>query len=227
MTTPLPRFRCVMLRRSGATEIRIVRAESIEAARAACEAAGLNPVSIDPIGPSLFDSLGETLALREWRLPRWRPTLPAGIALPSHPTLIAVALILATVPITTALGAWSLTALNRWQANRVATAQAPAIAAYARVAAVESVRPRATAIMVAPTITAMVARLRAALPEEAGLAGLSRDEGGALTIEVETPDPDRLRSALAADPLLATLRNSGQTMTDGGTIMVILQGQAR
>lgn len=226
MTAPLPRFRCVMLRRSGTTEIRIVRAESIEGARATCAAAGLNPVSIDPVGPSLFDSLGETLKRGEWRLPGWRPAIPA-ITLPPRPIMIGVALILATIPVTTAIGAWGLTAINRWQASRIASAQAPAIAAYAQVVAIENVRARAATIMAAPTVTAMVARLRAALPEEAGLAGLSLDEDGAITIEVEAPDPDRLRTALAADPLLAGLRNSGQTMTDGGTIMVILQGRAR
>lgn len=226
MTAPLPRFRCVMLRRSGTTEIRIVRAESVEAARAICEAAGLNPVSIAPVGPSLFDSLGERLARREWRMPRWRPALPP-IAGPRRQAWAVAALVLATIPVTTAIGAWGLTTINRWQADRIAVEQAPALTAYARVAAVEDIRPSAAAIMAAPTVSATVARLRASLPDEAGLAGVSLDRDGTLTVEIETPDPDRLRTALTADPLLARLRNSGQTMTDGGTMMVILQGRAR
>ncbi|WP_347271422.1 hypothetical protein, partial [Rhizorhabdus histidinilytica] len=56
---PLTRYRCVLLRRSGASEIRIVRAEDAAAARARLAAAGLDPVSVEPIGPSLLDRLGD------------------------------------------------------------------------------------------------------------------------------------------------------------------------
>lgn len=224
MTAPLPRFRCVMLRRSGTTEIRIVRAESVEAARAICEAAGLNPVSIDPIGPSLFDSLGETLKRGERRLPRWRFALPAVIALPRNIWWPAL-LILATIPVSTALGSWALVGLTRWQADQLSQDSAPLLSAYARVAKIESARPRVEAVIAAPSLTSLVARLSAALPEGAGLASLTLDEQGLLTIEVETSDPDQLRVSFASDPLLGSLRNTGQSMTNGGTIRVILKGR--
>ncbi|ARR54207.1 hypothetical protein HY78_12540 [Rhizorhabdus wittichii DC-6] len=69
---PLIRYRCVLLRRSGASEIRIVRAEDAAAACARLAAAGLDPVSVEPIGPSLLDRLGDRIARGGWRLPRWR-----------------------------------------------------------------------------------------------------------------------------------------------------------
>lgn len=222
----LPRFRCVLLRRSGASEIRVVRAESADAARAGLVAAGHNPVSVEPIGPSLFDSLGERIA-GGWRWPAWRPRRPTALALPPRPILLAAGLLLATIPLTTAIGAWSLTALNRWQAQRLAREAAPALAAGRRATAIEAVRPQVAAIMGAPTMTDRLARLAAVLPAEAGLVRFERDEAGELTLIVETPDPDRLRAALAADPGFAALRETGQTMTDGGTISVTLKGRNR
>lgn len=230
---PLPRFRCVTLRRSGASEIRIVRATDEAAARAQLEAAGLVPVQIEAIGPSLVDALREKLPAAgaspapRLALPRWRFTRPVWLALPPRATLVSAGLILATIPASTALGAWGLTALSRWQLHRLEASEAPALARYAKVAAVEQVRPRAEAAMQAPAISQLVARLAAALPADAGLAGLSLDERGGLVVEVETPDPDRLRPALAADPLLGRLEEVGQTMTDEGTMRVTLKGRLR
>jgi hypothetical protein len=223
----LTRYRCVMLRRSGASEIRVVRAEDEAGARALLAAAGLDPVSVEPIGPSLFDSLGERITQGGWRLPRWQPTWPARLARPSGTALTAVALVLATIPATTAIGAWGIAGIDRWRAARIAKRQAPAIAAYARVAAVERARDDVEAVMAIPSLTGLADRLRATLPEDAGLAAMALAESGELTIELETPDPDRLRTALAADPLLASLRETGQRRTDGGTIAVVLTGRVR
>ncbi|KRB88238.1 MULTISPECIES: hypothetical protein [unclassified Sphingomonas] len=223
----LTRYRCVMLRRSGASEIRIVRAEDAAAARARLAAAGLDPVSIEPIGPSLFDMLGERIARGGWRFPRLRPAWPARLARPSGAVLTGAALLLATVPFTTAIGAWGLVGLDRWQAARIAKRQAPAIAASVRVAAVERARDDVEAVMAVPSMSGLAGRLRALLPEEAGLVAMALAENGALTVEVETPDPDRLRTALAADPLFGALREIGQTRTEGATIDVILTGRVR
>jgi hypothetical protein len=216
-----------MLRRSGASEIRVVRAEDEAGARALLAAAGLDPVSVEPIGPSLFDSLGERITQGGWRLPRWQPTWPARLARPSGTALTAVALVLATIPATTAIGAWGIAGIDRWRAARIAKRQAPAIAAYARVAAVERARDDVEAVMAIPSLTGLADRLRATLPEDAGLAAMALAESGELTIELETPDPDRLRTALAADPLLSSLRETGQRRTDGGTIAVVLTGRVR
>lgn len=224
---PLTPYRCVLLRRSGVSEIRIVRAEDAAAARARLEAVGLNPVSIEAVGPSLFDRFGERVANGGWRLPRGRPAWPARLSRPTGTILAAAVLILATIPVTTAIGAWGLAGIDRWRAARIARGQAPAIAAYARVAAVERARADVAAVMAVPSLSGVVARLRAALPEEAGLAAMGIAEDGALTVEIETPDPDRLRGALAADSLLGSLRETGQTRTDGGTIRVVLAGRVR
>jgi hypothetical protein len=222
---PLTRYRCVLLRRSGASEIRIVRAEDAAAARARLAAAGLDPVSVEPIGPSLLDRLGDRIARGGWRLPRWRPALPSGVALPAGRVRAIALLALATIPLTTALAAWGLAGFDRWQAARLARREAPALAAYARGAATETARIRIDAVMAAPPVSALADRLRAVLPEEAGLAGMELAEGGELTVEIETPDPDRLRPALAADPLLGALREVGQAMTQGGTMRVMLRGR--
>lgn len=223
----LTRYRCVMLRRSGASEIRVVRAEDEAGARALLAAAGLYPVSVEPIGPSLFDSLGEHIARGGWRLPRWRPAWPTRIVRPSATALTGVALILSTIPVTTVIGAWGLAGIDRWRAARIAKRQAPAIAAYAQVAAVERARDDVEAVMAIPSLSGLVARLHAALAADTGLATMVLAESGELTIELETPDPDRLRTALAADPLLGSLRETGQRMTDGGTIAVVLTGRVR
>lgn len=217
----LTRYRCVMLRRSGASEIRIIRAEDEAAARAKLAAAGLEPVSIEPIGPSLLDALADRIATRGLRFPRWRPAVP----LPSGRVRAVAGLLLATVPATTAIGAWGLAGFDRWQAARLARREAPALAAYVRGAATEKARARIETVMAAPPVSALADRLRAALPEEAGLAGMELAEGGELTVELETPDPDRLRPALASDPLFGSLREVAQAMTQGGTMRVTLRGR--
>ncbi len=224
---PLTRFRCVMLRRSGASEIRIVRAADAADARAQLAASGLDPVSVEPIGPSLFDLLADRIARGGWRLPRWRPGWPSMLVRPSRRTLSGMALILATIPLTTAIGAWGLVGLNHFEAKKLMLRQARAIAAYAQVAAVERARVDAEAVMATPSLTELVDRLHTTLPEEAGLAAMALADSGELTVELETPDPDRLRTALAAEPLFESLWEIGQARTDGGTIRVTLKGPLR
>jgi len=219
----LPRFRCVMLRRSGASDIRVIRAESEEAARAQLAAAGLEPVSVEPIGPSLFDRLGERIREGGWRLPARRPALPPFPPGLWWPTL----LILATIPLTTAVGAWALAGITRWQVHQLRQEAAPALAAYRSAAAIERARPRAEAAMAGPALTSLTGRLSAVLPEGAGLAGIALDDGGVLSVEIESADPDRLRTELAKDPLLGSLSETGQAMTDGGTMRVSLKGRIR
>jgi hypothetical protein len=219
----LPRFRCVMLRRSGASDIRVIRAESEEAARAQLAAAGLDPVSVEPIGPSLFDRLRERIGEGGLRLPAWRPDLPPFSRDLWWPAL----LILATIPVTTALGAWTLAGITRWQIHQLRQQEAPALAVYRSAAAIERARPRAEAAMAAPALTSLASRLSAVLPEDAGLAGIALDDTGVLSVEIESADPDRLRTELAKDPLLGSLGETGQAMTDGGTMRVSLKGRIR
>lgn len=220
---PLNRYRCVMLRRSGASEIRVIRAESEAAARAQLAAMGREPVSVEPIGPSLFDSLYERVTAGGRRVPRlqWRPSL----RIPPRDIWWPALLILATIPFTTAIGAWTLTGIERWRTARLAERERPAIARAIRAIMAEEARRSTQSVMAAPALSSIVARLRGALPDEAGLAAIAISDDGALTIDIETPDPDRLRGALAADPLLGALREFGQSRTGGGTIRVSLKGR--
>jgi len=215
-----------MLRRSGASDIRIVRAEDEAAARAQLAAAGLDPVSVEAIGPSLIDSLGERIRSGGWRLPRRKLAWPApfrDIRFPDR--LPALLLILATIPFTTAIGAWTLTGIERWRSAALAEREAAAIRRAMGAALAEQARGSAEAAMAIPSLGSLAARLRTHLPAEAGLSAMALDERGVFLVEIETPDPDRLRSAFAADPLLGSLREVGQARTGGGTIRVSLNGR--
>lgn len=209
------RYRCVMLRRSGATDIRVVRAEDEDAARAMLAAQGLDPVSVEAIGPSLFDALRE----REWTLPK--------IHLPRRGALLSVALVLATIPISTAILSWTLAGVTEWRIARLQAQEAPALAAYQRASATEAARTRMEAVMTGPTLIALADRLAVTLPDDAGLVGLTMLPEGELIVEIETPDPDALRGALQADPLFGSLGETGQKRTEGGTIAVSLKGRVR
>lgn len=206
-----PRFRCRAIRRSGASEVRIVQAESEEAARARLIAAGLEPVSVEPIGPSLFAGISG------WRLPAWR--IP-NLDVPRGPLLIALCLLL-SIPVIVAAGAW-------WQASRAMAqnqtlqnrygndSQGPMLSLAAREALAGDLSR--------PTVGDLVVRLAAALPADATIYAAGDDGEHGLKLEIDASDPDQLRAALAADPLFAKLLETGQDRTESGTIRVTLEG---
>jgi hypothetical protein len=66
------------------------------------------------------------------------------------------------------------------------------------------------------TVSDTIERLALALPSEAALASVEVDKDGGFAIEVELPDPERLRAALAADPVLRGLRQVSQMSGDNG-----------
>jgi len=209
------RFRCRALRRSGATDVRVIAAASEGAARERLLAAGLEPLSIEAVGPSLFAGLGDL------RLPRWRP----GMSPPARPMMIAAALF-ASIPFTVAAGAWTLAAMAGGKAGRIAVSVAPtgradlpymSHAARADFAASLSRRPLGDVVL----------HLSAALPQNASLASMTRDRAGQIAITIDTPDPDQLRLAIADDRLLASLAEIGQSRTENGAIRVTLHGVLR
>lgn len=206
------RFRCRALRRSGATEVRVVLAENEEAARDRLVAAGLEPISIEPIGPSLFSGMGG------WRLPQWR--LPR-IATPRGPALIAIALLL-SIPFTVAAGAW-------WQAREAMVQNQALQFRYGRdsgkAVLSQAERERLASDLSRRTIGDLVVRLAAVLPSDAMIHAAKDDGDYGLKIEIDASDPDRLRAALAADPLFAHLRETAQDRTESGTMRVTLEGQ--
>ena len=141
------------------------------------------------------------------------------------PVSRTVVLILATIPFTTAIGAWTLTGIERWRSAVLAEREAAAIRRAMGAALAERARGSAEAAMAIPSLGSLAARLRTHLPAEAGLSAMALDERGMFRVEIETPDPDRLRSAFASDPLLGSLREVGQARTGGGTIRVSLNGR--
>jgi hypothetical protein len=76
-----------------------------------------------------------------------------------------------------------------------------------------------------PTLAATLDLLRAHLPPDIRLIEAARDEDGALSVAIDTPDPDALRAALASDSRLVRLRERGQEVRDDGTIRVRLTGE--
>ncbi|QJU57663.1 hypothetical protein HL653_07555 [Sphingomonas sp. AP4-R1] len=75
-----------------------------------------------------------------------------------------------------------------------------------------------------PALDPTLGLLRAHLPPDIRLVEAARGEDGALSLAIDTPDPDALRAALAADSRLARFRERGQEARDDGTIRVRLTG---
>lgn len=227
---PTIRFRCEALRPSGATDIRVVHASSIEAARDRLIATGLEPVTIQPIGPSLLARVSALSGERIRRLRDVRPALlPQRTTLPFavSPLWPAALLWLAATSSAVMLGAWGLAFATQWQAERVMRNNSAAIARYHMVESTERVRSFAAPITAAPGISEVLGRLAALLPADTGLVEARRDSAGKLSIILDTPDPDRIRPVLAKDPLFRTMRDVGQVQTDEGTMRVTLTDAER
>ncbi|WP_374648313.1 hypothetical protein [Rhizorhabdus sp.] len=218
------RFRCVMLRRSGSSDIRVVRAPDAATARAILEARGLEPVSVEAIGPSLLDAVAQKLR-GGWRLPV--PQV-GGASEHSWPELAwRTALLIAAIPVLTAGLAWSWTGVDRLRIAWIERREGTLLTAQARLATVERTRHGVDRVAGVPPLSTIAAQLAATLPEDAGIESLSLTPDGELLIEIVTPDPDSLRAALAENPLLASLGERSQSRTDAGTIRVGLEGRLR
>ena len=68
-----------------------------------------------------------------------------------------------------------------------------------------------------PTLDADLSAIAARLPPGTALVEMARDRAG-LRIAIDTGDPDTLRAALAADPLLARFVPAGQAIRENGVI---------
>lgn len=76
-------------------------------------------------------------------------------------------------------------------------------------------RPETARLFARPTISDIGERLALALPRGAALSSMAVNDEGALAVEVELPDPEKLRAAFAGDPILRRLRQVSQ-MNEGG-----------
>lgn len=164
-----------------------------------------------PHTPSLFDRAVAAArrperAPVEASMPRPRPaTSIDGL------TLMTAVAIVAT-PLATWGGAAWLAASARADGRAAERRAAPAVAARdARLAAIDTL----SRVWSQPTLGTTIESVARALPPEASLARAERAANGALTLDVVTPDPDRLIAALRRDAALARLRPSAQKALDG------------
>jgi hypothetical protein len=77
-------------------------------------------------------------------------------------------------------------------------------------------QPKIARLSARLTVSDTIERLALALPSEAALASVEVDKDGGFAVEVELPDPERLRAALAADSALRGLRQVSQMSGDNG-----------
>ena len=216
------RFRCVGMRRSGATEIRILQAAHADDARARLIAAGLEPVTIEAAGPSLSNRLLTKFAAFPAAGWHWPVATRARLR---HLGLLAVLSLVMTCFIT-AIGVWIAVAATNWQASRIAARSGAAIARHRDIVIAERIRAAAATAMTTASVSERLDRLAAILPRDAGLIAAERDPAGQLILELEAPDPDQLRPALLHDPLFGSLREIDQASTDRGGLRITYKGRA-
>lgn len=160
---------------------------------------------------------GESLAGKLFRSAR-RAKRPA-LSAPTSGQWIEAALLaglLALGPVLTIAGAQMLAARERAQAERLEAQLAPRIA---RLAAAEQARDLLTAAVGQATLSATLDAVARGLPKDASVVRAERSTDGTLQLEVRTPDPDALRSALRRVPALAGLREVGQQRGDAAMVV--------
>lgn len=67
-------------------------------------------------------------------------------------------------------------------------------------------------------------RIARVLPADARVAAMARSSSGEFEVQISTPDPDQLRSALRRDPAFAALRETGQRRA-GAMMLVTMRGR--
>jgi hypothetical protein len=127
-----------------------------------------------------------------------------------------VAILIAAGPLLTIAGAKLLGAQQRTAAARLEGEAAPRIAAAH--AAAEA-RQQLDALLRRQPLGATMEALARALPPDATLVRAARTAQGVVELEVEVPDPDKLRAALRRAPTFARLRNTGQRQADAKMVV--------
>jgi hypothetical protein len=123
----------------------------------------------------------------------------------------ALAALIAAGPVLTIVAGKLATGSARGEAARLREQAAPRAAA---VQALARDRAALVAMLKQPGLGAVMEALARALPAEAVLIRAERGAQGLLEVDIASPDPDRLRAAIRAEPALARLRNVGQQQGD-------------
>ncbi|NML05665.1 hypothetical protein [Sphingomonas sp. G-3-2-10] len=158
------------------------------------------------------DSLTGRLAasVRGWEV-AWRDRPAAPFEPRRWMVPAGVALLLAAGPLATIIGAKIIAGNARADAAQLDKKLAPRIAA-AKAAA--SDRAELIALLRRPGLGQVADALARALPPEASVQRIERNQAGLLEVEISTPDPDRIRAAIRREPALAGLRDAGQRQVD-------------
>lgn len=145
---------------------------------------------------SLMGALAAALA-------RWRP---------ARDDAAWAAVLLAFVPLATAIVVRVVVVAEQVRADHRAAAAAPRRAAQA---AAMQARDDLARALAAPTLTDLAARLAALLPQDARVVSLGVDDDRGIAVEIETADAEAVAQAMAGDPLLRRLRRTGQAPAAG------------
>lgn len=170
----------------------------------------------EPPPQSLASRLADAGRAR-WRAMRARMAAPRAAVASAPPVKRGrwvaggVAALIALGPVATIVGADLIASGARAEARKLEAKAAPRIAA-AKAAA--SDRETLAGVLRRPTLGLVIEALARTLPPEAALVRAERGRDGLLEVEVNTPDPDKLRAALRREPALSALRDTGQRQGD-------------
>jgi hypothetical protein len=168
------------------------------------------------LATQLRASAGAGAAKFRERLAAWRAQEPAATPRRAWQVAGAVALLIALGPVATIAGGHLLAGQSRAESRQLKARAEPRIAAD-RLA--ERDRAALGAVLRRAGVGAVIEALARALPPEAALARAERNRDGLIELDIATPDPDKLRAALRREPLLATLRDSGQRQGDAAMLV--------
>lgn len=132
----------------------------------------------------------------------------------------ALLLLIPTMVAATAQGAaLVLDVRNR----RLERTEVPRLKAYAAASDRAEASMRLQPLLGHPTLSGTAERLGRLLPTEARLRMLSMSANGRIEAQVDCPDPDALRAAMANDPASRSLRVVGETPAERDGVRVTLR----
>lgn len=151
----------------------------------------------------------------------WRRDAAAEDGWPGQRMALVVVGLIALGPLLTIGGAKMLAAREAHKSATLQTELAPRIEATRQA---EIARTRLSEALARRPMANTLEALGRVLPAEAAVVRAERTKGGALEIDIATPDPDKLRMALRRAPEFGQIRNVAQRQGDAGMIVTFLGG---